>query len=474
MLEINNNRLQIAIRRASKGLTSEFHELLIERYQRIFPVLLNMMRPNDIYERNRTWPGIRPEGRAATHWISGIQAKKAQNQIKNYAAQHNENDDELWKLFYAYCRYGPIGLIEALPNNLSLLIPTALQEFANFIRLAKHPRSDAGTYIRELLNDYADQLGLAHLPPFVARYAFTSDRKLERWFVGEKENTAYISKTTRRLNTNLPFEQQCWEARIAPLPLDCRLAHRHPIQIQPWICWIFDILTETLMGFRICSHIPTTQDILLCFRWAVWHFNSPWWPARGAPDILLLPPQYLNIPSNARRSLHYLHCVTKSTEPSSENTHLGLPDSFFIWINSISHTINTPSRHTITISELTEHILDHLQDMNSSISSIRPPALLVERGVSLPWENGIAATELLPSAQSQISRGNSISLFDIPFKIVNECNLPEGQIVKVYYDPDDARWIYMVPNGAYVYMAEASAFEHKMAWIELISEINQA
>lgn len=141
-----------SIDRAIRGLSVEHRQIIQERYARLLPVLNILMRSHDIYERNRTWPGTRPLGKVATSWLDPKRVPYARDIIYAYSAQVDEENDILWKLFYAYCRYGPIGLLDALPINDVSVIPYELQQCATFHRLAKHPRSDAGIYIRQLLN----------------------------------------------------------------------------------------------------------------------------------------------------------------------------------------------------------------------------------------------------------------------------------------------------------------------------------
>lgn len=126
--------------------------------------------------------------------------RQARDIIDAYAVQHDEDKDEVWHLFYAYCRYGSIGLLDALPVDTVPLMPEELQTCALFHRLGKHPRSDVGIYIRQLLSTYANDLGYALLPPFLARYAFAQERKLEHWYLPEGDATEHVTKTTRRLN----------------------------------------------------------------------------------------------------------------------------------------------------------------------------------------------------------------------------------------------------------------------------------
>lgn len=301
-----------SIERSLRGLSAEHGQIVQSRYNRLLPVLHILMRWHDIYERNRAWPGTSPTGKVATSWIAPSQAAQARDVIDAYATQVGEERDQLWKLFYGYCRYGPLGLIDALPDDTPPLIPQQLQEFATFHRLAKHPRSDAGMYIRELLDAYANDLGYPRLPAFVARYAFIEERKLERWFFPKEKATEKIAKTTRRLNVSNYYPHRRWQAGIVQLPLTCRLAQRHQLSIQPWLTWMADIHTDTLMGFRLSPHPPTTWDILLTFRWSIWHYDAPWWNARGTPDELVVPPTATGLDVLASKSLSYLRVALHS------------------------------------------------------------------------------------------------------------------------------------------------------------------
>ncbi len=278
-----------SIHRVLCGLTPEFSTLITERYQRLLPILFRLLRPRDILERNRAWPGVRPINKGTTRLLATRNGSTLRACIKEYVLSDgkDEDTDELWQLLRAYCRYGPIGLIEVLPSSLPPLVADVLQDCADFHRLAKHPRTDAGIYIRELLNQYADDLGIARLPSFVARYAFASDRRITRWFVGDGPVTDSISKTYRRLNLNQSFPNQIWTLGMSQLPIQCHLARRHPSLVTPWLIWITDKHSQQLMGLRVCVGPPTPQDAMLALRWSIWPYDPPWWPGRGAPGVRL-------------------------------------------------------------------------------------------------------------------------------------------------------------------------------------------
>src|SRR5687768_16550219 len=112
-----------SIRRAIRDLSPAFQALIQERYQRILAVLLLLLSPRDILERNRTWPGVSPNGKKATRLLTLKWSRQARATIRQYALQSGENADELWLLCRSYFRYGPIGLVEALPSHLPSLIP---------------------------------------------------------------------------------------------------------------------------------------------------------------------------------------------------------------------------------------------------------------------------------------------------------------------------------------------------------------
>src|SRR5688572_15450372 len=103
---------------AIRDLPLPYQTLIGERYQRIHSILQILLRPRDILERNRTWPGIKPRGKQATRYLSLTRARQARTTIRRYAAEHEENADELWQLCRAYFRYGPIGVVDALPSDL--------------------------------------------------------------------------------------------------------------------------------------------------------------------------------------------------------------------------------------------------------------------------------------------------------------------------------------------------------------------
>src|SRR5439155_15296717 len=71
----------------------------------------------------------------------------------------------------------------------------------------------------------------------------------------------------------------------------CFLSRRHQILVEPWLIWIIDSHTATLMGFRVCPNRPAERDVWLTFRWSIWHYDAPWWHARGIPDELIMPSE---------------------------------------------------------------------------------------------------------------------------------------------------------------------------------------
>jgi hypothetical protein len=385
--------------------------------------------------------------------------------IKAYADEVWEDSGELLQLCEAYCCSGLIGLADALPSKLPPLVPAYLQELADFIRLGKHPRANAGIFIRSLLDKYADALGLPRLPVFVSRYAFAKDRKTDRWFVGENAHTAHLPKTTRRLNRNLNYPHRCWHMMATQLDVACCLSHRHHHGIYPHLIWIVDEHTESLMGFRLCPTYPTHQDILLCYRWSIWHPGSAWWKARGVPEYLRVPPGYENLVRvpDATRAMHYTHCrLLKATNEQVGATQFsGFPEAFPNWFSTIK---DTPTLH-----ELRMRLLDYLRDEAAETFAVATPTVFREHHVSLPWADGIAAALLLPSAGMDRVQQRRVWAFGVAFEVADD-GLGDGTHVDVRYDPDDARAVYLIHSGAYVSRAYAAAFEHHLTWLDLVGD----
>lgn len=465
-----------SIDRAIRGLSVEHQQIIQERYARLLPVLNILMRSHDIYERNRTWPGTRPLGKVATSWLDPKRVPYARDIIYAHSAQVDEENDILWKLFYAYCRYGPIGLIDALPTDDVSVIPDELQECATFHRLAKHPRSDAGIYIRKLLNAYADALDYPRLPPFLARYAFASERKLERWFFPEGESTEHVVKTTRRLNLAQLYPHRRWQTGMICLPLICQLAGRHQQRVHPWLIWMADTSTGTLMGFRLCPYPPTDWDVLLTLRWSIWHFDAPWWNARGSPDELMVPAAFSNLASLAPEALGYLHItvyVIDSSTMQQEDRQDGFPapppliDTVLATLHQRQRVNNDLDRFTLT--EIRALILDLIHEQQQKTFAVSPSRELCDRGVSLPWHEGIGAAGLLPSVAFADVTNKTIMVHGVPYDIESD-DLRTRMDVAVRFDPDDARQVAAVYGRVHVMAAHAAAFEHHMSWWDLISE----
>ncbi|MDP9315748.1 MAG: hypothetical protein M3R24_33620 [Chloroflexota bacterium] len=463
-----------SIKHALRGLSSQHQLIIQERYLSILPVLLILMRRREIYERNRTWPGTSPTGHAATSWLTAGRLRYARNVINAYAEKECQDRDVLWRLFQAYCHYGPIGLVDVLPIDLAPLITDELQECATFHRIGKHPRSDAGMYIREILDMYADELQLPRLPPFVARYAWATHRYLDWWFVGESEESEHVSKITRRLNSNAQYPNAQWQIRIAPLPFDCLLSGRHRIHVQPWLTWAVDKHAPTLMGFRVCPSYPRAQDLWLTLRWAIWHYEAPWWKARGVPDEVLVPEMAYDHSADVLHALEYLRVQVRAIAeqafeagPTVGNNFIGWPSNFGDWVQAHADQARSASLRSWTLSDVRVRLLEFVQTfMNDSVFAKSTPTTLTVQQCSLPWSGGIASTLLLPSAGTYVVTNKKVIVSGVPYDVAL-ANLADGALVQIYYDPDDARSVFVVHNGAHVFRASASAFEHHVNWYEL-------
>lgn len=349
----------------------------------------------------------------------------------------------------------------------TMLIAEELQACIDFHRLAKHPRSDAGTYIRSLLDQYAVDLGLSRLPPFITRYAWANDRYRERWFVGESSTTEHITKTTRRLNLRLPYSHQHWRLRTISLPFQTWLARRHAQLLTPWLCWCEDVYTNALMGFRVTPAPPTACDVQLTVRWSIWHFDAPWWKARGVPDILDVPAALDLSADDTRRALAYTRTTVNSIEQCNEDLQMW-PESVITWLNSQVQHQMVGQRPRWTIADVRTQLLDLVHDsMKDSVFARATPTMLIEQGVSLPWGTGIAAALLLPSAGIHQIHQGLVSPWGIPFDL-SSSGLLEGTKVDVRFDPDDAQLLYCIYDRARVIQAQACAFEHRTTWLELV------
>jgi hypothetical protein len=476
MADSVEEQLKPSIARALQGLSGEYQDLVVQRYLRLRPVLLMLLRPRDILERNRTWPGAHPRGKAATTYLVPREANRARDVIDAFAASVNENPNELWVLFREWCRYGPIGLINAVSSDLTPVISDELQECVAFHRLAKHPRSDAGTYIRELLDVYADQLGQPRLPRFIARYAWAMDRKIDRWFASESEKTEHIPRTTRRLNLEKSYPHRRWIVRLIPLSIRCTLSRRHPIPTEPWLVSIDDECAGDQMGFRLCRAVPTAADLWLTLRWSIWHHDAPWWPVRGAADEVVVPDE-LNVAHSDQQALSYLRMRVSSVNAQHPLSAAGagchsnsLPHHVVSWLEYQTRKTLSDARHGMTLADLRLALLDLLREAPRENGIPRAtPIALAESGCSLPWGHGIAAALLLPSGGIHRVHQGMVSLWGVPFDLTAS-GLPDGKEVDIRYDPDDARRTYAVYDNARVVPAPACAFEHRTTWLELVTD----
>jgi hypothetical protein len=456
-----------SVERAVAGLPPAYRDLLLDRYQRILPLLLQLLRPHDIRERNRAWPGVRPTGKGANGLLLATHTKRVQQTIDAYTIDHpHESTTELWSLIRAYCQYGPTGLLDALPSSLPPLLDPDLQACVDFHRLAKHRRADAGSYLREVLARYATNLHLPPVPTFVARYAFAQDRRSERWFLAEGNETLHIPKTDRRLNRDLAYPHQQWRWCARPLPGWYALSERHPQPVTPWLLWLYECLSGVLMGLRVCATHPSLQDVLLTLRWSIWHYDVPTWKHRGAPKEVLLPGELIPFSPDTIPALTYLHtCLVWEAERGVETAWPGFPEELR---PGIEHSTPQQSQ-PLTLAALYNHLLSELgRDAEERFFTAPSPGWSQAQGVSLPWSTGIAATRLLPSGgETQVVDGK-VDLFDVPF---DASELADGTVVERRYDPDDARTLYLIHHGARVTPAPASAFEGaRVSWLELVSD----
>jgi hypothetical protein len=92
-----------------------------------------------IYKRNRTWPGVSPEGKLVTSMLLVKNAKHIRAEIAEYVRDHPDNSDELWILVRGYCQFGPLGLLDALNQDLPPIIPENSSSSCVFIDLVNIP-----------------------------------------------------------------------------------------------------------------------------------------------------------------------------------------------------------------------------------------------------------------------------------------------------------------------------------------------
>lgn len=453
------------LQRTLRGLEQPFQQRITERYKRLLPLLGILLRPRDIYERNRAWPGVRPVGKEATTYLSPTASWRARDIITAYAAQSQEDSSELWDLFYAYCRYGPIGLVDALGEDVGLA-PHDIQAYAQFLRLGKHPRSDAGVYVRELLDAYAVIRRYPPPPPFVSRYLWASNRLLDRWFFSEQPETADQPKTTRRINLNILYPHCRWLFWTKPLGVECRINNNGPKTVDPWICGLTDLSTNSMMGFQISINAPSPVIFGMCLRQAIWHFGNTWWPARGVPDAVVIQSQFADIETQFMHPLRFLHCQIIQVEDaiySDMSTTAGVDH----WLEQ--YTVTPPRSNAYTCSELMDSIKEAVLDNLYLVSTRSTPMVFVDDDACLPWGHELSSALLLPSGGRQQVTNGIIHLFDVPFD-ASSAGYADGCVVDVRFDLWDARYVYLVDENTMVRRAPACAFEHRTNWLDVLSE----
>ena len=453
-----------SLNRTLRGLAPLYQARITSRYERLLPLLRLLLRPRDIYERNRAWPGVRPIGKEATTYLSPSESWRARDVIVAYAIQSQADSDELWDLFYAYCRYGPIGLVDAFLEDTVEFAPREILEYTRFLRVGKHPRSDPGVYVGELLDAYADTLGIPRLPAFVSRYLFASQRLLDRWFLPEHDTTSNQPKTIRRLNTAHMYPHHTWMYWAAPFPVQCFVNDYHPTPVEPWLCGFTDMSSGEIMDVQVSIGKPSTSNFGIGLRQALWHFDASWWPARGIPDRIVVPEVIVETLSEFSSALAMMHCQLYPAEKVND-TASWLPTATSSWFAQLFHVVAT--RPAVTVSQLRQLVVEFFHDAALTVSSKATPSVFAEASTSLPWGHEIASALLLPTVGQQQVHGGVISVFAVPYDVA-ALGMTDGSRVDVRFDPWDARWVYIVEAYAQVRRVAAIGFEHRTTWFELL------
>jgi len=453
-----------SISRALRGLSPDHQQRLTALYHRILPFLNTCLSRNDITERNRTWPGVSPEGKGATLLIA--KHKKAlRESIEAFAEVQDEHPQELHDLVEAYLKYGPIGLIEAIEDLETSLVPEELFELARFHRLGKHPRSDAGLYICEVLKQHAADIGLDEPPAFVSRYTFATTRRLKNWFFADDVLSEHVPKGTRRLNQLLPYPHQQWHVVQQQIPFDCLMSKRHQQLVRPWILTTQDPFTNAFMGFRLSLWKPHASDYFSLLRRSIWHYDLSWWSERGVPDILCLPDPPSSSSTLVNKALFYTHTTLAEVSPD-----MPLPSIIQEWLGAFANDLQQNLVPIPTIFELEQALLEYIQQATRSKVTTATSKKLLKQQVSLPWSSSIAAAGLLPSGGRYVVQDGGVNIYGVPFEVTSE-DL-NGKEVDVHYDLDDARSVYLIVDGIYVHQAFAGAFEGpRIPWIEIVDHV---
>lgn len=233
---------------------------------------------------------------------------------------------------------------------------------------------------------------------------------------------------------------------------------------------MYDEMTTTLMGFRLCASQPTMRDYLRTLRWSIWHSDAPWWKSRGIPDNLVLPSAAGSLNDDAQRALRYLHTEVEYEDTAcTAGEFVGFPDDFPDWLSGFDDPTVSPTPRNFTLDALHQHILDYVRDsVEDKAFAQSAPSALSEQGVSLPWSAGIGAVLLLPSAGTHTVRESQIVVSGVPFD-ARGAGLEDGATVDVRIDPDDARSVFAICEQARVVQAYACAFEHRLPWCELLT-----
>lgn len=458
------------LQRSVDGLSAPYHTRVVERYNQILPLLFMLLRPRDIYERNRAWPGVRPPGKAATTYLSPQESWRARDVISAYAVQGQEDADVLWTFFAAYCQYGPIGLIDALTTDDDAFAPREIHAYARFLRVGKHPRSDPGIYVRELINTYADMRGIPRLPTFLSRYVFASQRLLDRWFFPEQHQTADQPKVTRRLNRTQSYPHHTWTYWAAPLPFPCVLHQEDSTCVVPWLCGFSDVASGTHMDIQVSLGVPTAAVFGIGLRQAIWHCGCTWWPARGIPDHIVVPPALLNSCRRFATPLLLMHCDLHAQDYGENAQAYGI-DVQTPWFTQMVDALTL--RELGTITQLQHRLAAYVHDTVAPASTRTPPTTFTVEATSLPWGHEIGSTLLLPSAGLHYLSQGVVTVFGVPYAVQtldNDASIP----VDVRFDIWDARQVYLVTEWARVHRAAAVAFEHGTSWWDLLHPPHRA
>jgi putative transposase len=68
--------------------------------------------------------------------------------------------------------------------------------------------------------------------------------------------------------------------------LDLLLLDANPAPTRPWLTIVEDDCSRAVAGYTVFLGAPSSLNLSLALRQAIWHKTDPEWAVHGVPDVL--------------------------------------------------------------------------------------------------------------------------------------------------------------------------------------------